>query len=122
GVPLLGRLIAALRGCWTLPVWRQALRDDVQGLRHEFHQLRDRQQNLQERMAEALPRHDAERWMADEIQARWHEIDAALAEARRREQRWRQDDTQRLRVAEASLQEIERQWQAMRDMLSALAP
>lgn len=40
-IPLLGRVLAVLRGLWTLPVWRQALRHDVEQAQRRLQQLHD---------------------------------------------------------------------------------
>lgn len=122
GIPLFGRLLAMLRGCWTLPVWRQALRDDTHRLRLEFDHLRDRQADLQQRLAEALPRRDAEAWIAAEAHARASEAEARLTEFQGQLQRLFDDDARSRMVAEQRLQEFERNLRAMRETWSALAP
>ena len=122
GVPLFGRLLAALRGWWTLPVWRQALRNDVHQLRLELDRCRDRQADWQNRLAEALPRQDADHWIATEVRARWVETENSLAGFQGQLQRLFQDDARGRLMAEHRLQELERKLMGLQEAWSANVP
>lgn len=96
-VPVLGQLMRALRGVYSLPVWREDLRRDIAGLNERASGLAQQQQAQLERLAE----------VQQTVTAQSGHLAAQLA--RFDQSRMRQDDAvagfaQRLHALEADLQ------------------